>query len=419
MDSYRSTILILVILMALSATFSASETALTAANKIRLKNQAEEGDKKAEGALRLTDKYDNALSALLISNNIVNTLSASLTTLFFTQLLGEGGVGAATAVITVLLVIFGEVLPKTFAAANAEKFIKITQKPMHIIIFALTPFIKVLDIIKKLIIRNNVDGTPSVTEQELMTIIDEIEDEGVLEEDEAELVQSAIEFNDISADEIITPRVDICAIDIKEDKQDILDKFLRFNYSRMPVYENSVDKIVGFINQKDFFAAVIQDVASPVESLIKPCIYIPPKKKIIDVMHQLQKEKVHMAVVMDEYGGTLGIITLEDILEQLVGDIWDEHDEETQSVFKIDEVTYEVLGEIPMDDLYEQLLDTKKNNIPDYYILSGYLLDKMEKIPEEGDSYDDEFLHYTVQNVEDNRIKKVKVRIHQPEDFEI
>jgi len=419
MDSYRSTILILVILMALSATFSASETALTAANKIRLKNQAEEGDKKAEGALRLTDKYDNALSALLISNNIVNTLSASLTTVLFTQLLGEGGVGAATAVITVLLVIFGEVLPKTFAAANAEKFIKITQKPMHIIIFVLTPFIKILELLKKLIIRSNGDDVPSVTEEELMTIIDEIEDEGVLEEDEAELVQSAIEFNDISAEEIITPRVDICAIDIKEDRQTILDKFLQFNYSRMPVYENSVDRIVGFINQKDFFAAMLQGIEAPVENLIKPCLYIPPKKKIIDVMHQLQKEKVHMAVVMDEYGGTMGIVTLEDILEQLVGDIWDEHDEETQSVFKIDEVTYEVLGEIPMDDLYEQLLDTKKNNIPDYYILSGYLLDKMEKIPEAGDSYDDEFLHYTVQHVEDNRIKKVKVRIHQPEDFEI
>ena len=419
MDSYRSTILILVILMALSATFSASETALTAANKIRLKNQAEEGDKRAEGALKLTDKYDNALSALLISNNIVNTLSASLTTVIFTQLLGEGGVGAATAVITVLLVIFGEVLPKTFAAANAEKFIKITQKPLHIIILVLTPFIKILELLKKLIIRNNGDDIPSVTEEELMTIIDEIEDEGVLEEDEAELVQSAIEFNDIAADEILTPRVDICAINIKETKEEILDKFLKFNYSRMPVYENSVDKIIGFINQKDFFAALIQGVESPVESLIKPCMYIPPKKKIIDVMHQLQKEKVHMAVVMDEYGGTLGIVTLEDILEQLVGDIWDEHDEETQSVFRIDDITYEVLGEISMDDLYEQLLDTRRNNIPDYYILSGYLMDKMEKIPEEGDSYDDEFLHYTVRKVEDNRIKKVKVRIHQPEDFEV
>ncbi|MBQ8604534.1 MAG: HlyC/CorC family transporter [Oscillospiraceae bacterium] len=420
MDSYRSTILILVILMALSATFSASETALTAANRVRLKNQSEDGDKKAQGAMKLIEKFDNTLSALLISNNVVNILSSSLTTVLFTTLLGESGVGVATAVCTVVVVVFGEVLPKSFAKNNSEKLIKTMQKPLHTIVFVLTPAIKVLEFLQN-ILNRNADGeeAPSVTERELISIIDEIEDEGVLEEDEAELVQSAIEFNDIAADEVLTPRVDICAIDIEDGKEEILDKFLKFNYSRMPVYENSVDKIIGFINQKDFFAALIQGIEFPVESLVKPCLYIPPKKKIIDVMHQLQKEKVHMAVVMDEYGGTLGIITLEDILEQLVGDIWDEHDEEIQTVFKIDDITYEVLGEISMDELYEQLLDTKKNNIPDYYTLSGYLMDKMEKIPEEGDSCDDEFLHYTVQKVEDNRIKNVKVRIHQPEDFEI
>ena len=419
MDGYRSTIFILVILIALSATFSASETALTAANRVRLKNQSEDGDKKASGALKLIDRYDNTLSALLISNNIVNTLSASLTTVVFTAILGEGGVGAATAVITVLLVIFGEVLPKSFAAGNAEKFIKIVQKPLHMVVTLFTPAVKLLELLKKLIMKNPSDETPSVTEQELMTIIDEIEDEGVLEEDEAELVQSAIEFNDISADEIVTPRVDICAIDVEADREEVLEMFLKYNYSRMPVYENSVDRIIGFINQKDFFAAVIKGIESPVESLIKPCLYVPPKKKIIDIMHLLQKEKVHMAVVTDEYGGTLGIITLEDILEQLVGDIWDEHDEEKQNIFAVDEINYEVLGETPMDEVYLEILDTRKSNIKEYYTLSGYLMDKMNKIPEEGDSYDDEFLHYTVATVEENRIIKVKVRVHQPEDFEI
>ena len=419
MDSYRSTILVLALLIILSATFSASETALTAANKIRLKNQAEDGDKTAEGALKLIDRYDSTLSTLLISNNIVNTLSASLTTVLFTAILGEGGVGAATAVITVLLVIFGEVLPKSFAAGNAEKLIKFVQKPLHILMLVCAPAVKLLELLKKLIVKKSGDETPSVTERELMTIIDEIEDEGVLEEDEAELVQSAIEFNDISADEIVTPRVDICAIDIKESKDSILEKFLAHNYSRMPVYENSVDRIIGFINQKDFFAAVLKDIDSPVESLVKPCMYVPPKKKIIDVMHMLQKEKVHMAVVTDEYGGTLGIITLEDILEQLVGDIWDEHDEETQNIFVVDEINYEVLGETSMDEIYERILDTRKNKIKDYYTLSGYLMDKLKRIPQEGDSYDDEFLHYTVATVAENRIKKVKIRVHQPEDFEI
>lgn len=420
MDSYRSTIFALVILIMLSATFSASETALTAANKIRLKNQAEDGDKNAQGAMKLVNKYDSTLSALLISNNIVNTLSASLTTVIFTAIFGEAGVGIATAIITILLVIFGEVLPKSFANENAEKIIKTVQKPLHWVVLLFTPAIKVLEFLKKLLKRNyKGDETPTVTEQELMSIIDEIEDEGVLEEDEADLVQSAIEFNDIAAGEIITPRVDICAVERNDDKDEILETFLKNNYSRIPVYEDSIDKIIGFINQKDFFAALLKGVEFPVESLIKPCLYVPPKKKIIGIMHLLQKNKMHMAVVTDEYGGTMGILTLEDVLEQLVGEIWDEHDEETQQIFKIDDTNYEVLAEVSMNDLYEEILDTKSNNIKGYLTLSGYLMDKLNRIPSQGDSYDDNFLHYTVQQVDDNRIKKVKIRVHQPEDFEI
>ena len=419
MDGYRSTIFVLVILMVLSATFSASETALTAANRVRLKNQAEEGDRNAAGAMMLIEKFDNTLSALLISNNVVNILSSSLTTVIFTGLLGESGVGVATAICTVVVVVFGEVLPKSFAKGNSEKMIKIMYKPLNAIIFVLTPAIKVLEFLQNILNRKTEDEAPSYTEQELLSIVDEIEDEGVLEEDEADLVQSAIEFNDISADEVVTPRVDICAIDRNASKQEILDMFLQYNYSRMPVYENSIDRIVGFINQKDFFAAIIKGVESPLESLIKPCLYVPPKRKIIDVMHSLQKDKVHMAVVTDQYGGTLGIVTLEDILEQLVGDIWDEHDEETQQIFKVDDITYEVMGETSMDDVYEEILDTRNKNIDGFQTLSGYLMEKMERIPTKGDSYSDEFLHYTVQSVKDNRVKKVKIRVHQRSDFEI
>lgn len=418
MDSYRSTILVLIILMVLSATFSASETALTAANRVRLKNQAEDGDRNAIGAMKLIDRFDNTLSALLISNNVVNILSSALTTVVFTGLLGESGVGVATAICTVVVVVFGEVLPKSFAKDNSEKLIKLIHKPLNIIIIILTPAIKILEFLQKILSKGE-DETPSYTEQELISIVDEIEDEGVLEEDEADLVQSAIEFNDITASEVLTPRVDICAISKNATKEEILEMFLQYNYSRMPVYEGSVDKIIGFINQKDFFAAVIKGVQSPLESLIKPCLYVPPKQKIIDVMHLLQKDKVHMAVVTDEYGGTRGIVTLEDILEQLVGDIWDEHDEETQQIFKVDEHSYEVMGETTMDDVYEEILNTRNKHIDGYQTLSGYLMEKLERIPVQGDSYSDEFLKYTVTIIDENRIKKVNIRIHQPEDFEI
>ena len=420
MDSYRSTILVMGILLVLSASFSASETALTAANKIRLKNQAEEGDKNAEGALKVISKYDSALSALLISNNIVNILSSSLATALCLELFGSNGVGIATAATTVLIIIFGEVLPKSFANDNSEKLIKLVQKPLQVIILILTPAIKVLEFLKKVLTgRMKKDNTPTVTERELMSIIDEIEGEGVLQQDEAELVQSAIEFNDISAGEILTPRVDICAFDRNRTKQEILNLFLENNFSRMPVFENSIDKIVGFVNQKDFFAAMLQSEDFPIESVMKPCLYVPPRKKIIDIMHTLQKNKMHMAVVTDEYGGTLGILTLEDILEQLVGDIWDEHDEETQFITKIDELNYEVMGEISMNDLYEQILDTKNHNIKGYLTLSGYLMDKLNRIPQNGDAFEDAYIHYTVTKVDDNRIKLVNVRVLQPEDFEI
>ena len=420
MDSYRSTILVMGILLVLSASFSASETALTAANKIRLKNQAEEGDKNAEGALKVISKYDSALSALLISNNVVNILSSSLATALCLELFGSNGVGIATAATTVLIIIFGEVLPKSFANDNSEKLMKLVQKPLQVIILILTPVIKVLEFLKKVLSgRLKKDNTPSVTERELMSIIDEIEGEGVLQQDEAELVQSAIEFNDISAGEVLTPRVDICAFDRNRTKQEILNLFLENNFSRMPVFENSIDKIVGFVNQKDFFAAMLQNEEFPIESVMKPCLYVPPRKKIIDIMHTLQKNKMHMAVVTDEYGGTLGILTLEDILEQLVGDIWDEHDEETQFITRIDDLNYEVLGEISMNDLYEQILDTKSHNIKGYLTLSGYLMDKLNRIPQNGDAFEDAYIHYTVTKVDDNRIKLVNVRVLQPEDFEI
>ena len=420
MDSYRSTILVMGILLVLSASFSASETALTAANKIRLKNQAEEGDKNAEGALKVISKYDSALSALLISNNVVNILSSSLATALCLELFGSNGVGIATVATTVLIIIFGEVLPKSFANDNSEKLIKLVQKPLQVIILILTPVIKVLEFLKKVLSGiMKKDNTPSVTERELMSIIDEIEGEGVLQQDEAELVQSAIEFNDISAGEVLTPRVDICAFDRNRTKQEILNLFLENNFSRMPVFENSIDKIVGFVNQKDFFAAMLQNEEFPIESVMKPCLYVPPRKKIIDIMHTLQKNKMHMAVVTDEYGGTLGILTLEDILEQLVGDIWDEHDEETQFITRIDDLNYEVLGEISMNDLYEQILDTKSHNIKGYLTLSGYLMDKLNRIPQNGDAFEDAYIHYTVTKVDDNRIKLVNVRVLQPEDFEI
>ena len=303
-------------------------------------------------------------------------------------------------------------MPKTYANDNADELLKSVQGFLRILIVVLKPLIVILSVIKKSIIRKgDSPENPTVTEQELISIIDEIEDEGVLKEEEADLVQNAIEFNDIQAGEIITPRVDIVAIDKNMAERQILDLFLEYNYSRMPVYDGTIDNIIGFISQKDFSALIIRGDEYSIEGVMKPCMYVPHTNKIIDVMKLMQKDKVHMVVVTDEYGGTMGIITLEDILEELVGEIWDEHDEEKQLITKIDDTTYDVLGDTPMDDIYETLLGTQNREDSDAITVAGYLMDKLNRIPGPGDVFGDEDMYYTVTRVGENRIKKVRIKV--------
>jgi len=417
-----STLIILIILLCLSAFFSATETALTGANRIRLKNQAESGDKKAALAMKLIGNYDSALSTLLIANNIVNILASSLTTVFFINLLGANAVGAATAVTTVAVIIFGEVLPKSFANENSEKMIKTASSPIYFLSKLFTPFIAVLNFMKSLLKKRHSDEddfVPSFSEEELISIIDEIEDEGVLEETQAELVQSAIEFKEIFAGEILTPRVDITAVAKDDDIERVKELFLRHNFSRMPVFDGSIDNIIGFISQKDLFSQILRNNIFQWNSLVKPCLYVPPKKKIIDIMQILQKEKMHMAVVTDEYGGTLGILTLEDILEELVGEIWDEHDEITQFIRPLDNGSFEVLGELEVTDLYEAVLESHTAPVKDYIALSAYLLEKFSRIPEKGESVYDAYFLYTILEMSEHRIVKVMVTPLSEKDFEI
>ncbi|MEG1895812.1 MAG: hemolysin family protein, partial [Oscillospiraceae bacterium] len=389
---------------------------------IRLKNQGEDGDKKALLALKIIEDYDSSLAALLVANNVVNILSASLTTLFFTNLLGAGGVGVATALTTVAVIIFGEVMPKSFANENAENILKSASSFLNLLLIVLKPVTKVLNFItislKKRQSQSG-DSTPTVTEQELMSIIDEIEDEGVFEEDEADLVQSAIEFNDICASEALTPRVDIFALSKDDDAKRVKDMFLAYNFSRLPVYDGSIDHIIGFVNQKDFFAKILKNEEVVLAELIKPCVYVPPKKKIIDIMHLLQRQEVHMAVVTDEYGGTLGILTLEDILEELVGDIWDEHDEVTQFIRPLEDGSFEALGEISMADLYEAILSTHTSPIKETISLSAYLLEHLNKIPDRNEVFTDAYFRYTVLEITENRIIKILVTVLTENDFEI
>lgn len=415
MSDIISTVLVFLALLSLSAIFSASETALTGANRIRLKNQSETGDKKAKRALKLIDNYDTTLDTLLVGNNIVNTLLASYATVVCTKLIkGSGAVGVATAAVTVLVVIFGEVIPKSFANSRSEAVSKVIAAPINAVKVLFTPVSFALEGLKKLVIPKK-KKEASVTEDELKVIIEEIEDEGVIEEEQSELLQSALEFSDITVDEIITPRVDIFGVEETATQQEILDMFLEQRFSRLPVFKKSVDNIIGVINQKDYFAEVLTHGTADLKKLMQPCVYVPPKKHIDRLMSELQRKKLHMAVVTDQYGGTLGIVTLEDILEELVGEIWDEHDEVTYMLLPLGENRYEVSGEMTVEELFESLAPDEKVPETDAASVAGFALEMFGHIPEPGEKFEYGPFEMEIAKVDELRIIKLIVTVHKTE----
>lgn len=400
----------IVILVALSAFFSATETAFSSISKARLKNYANSGDKRAKRALKVADRYDTALSAVLIGNNIVNIGAASVGTLLFTGLMGPSGAGVSTIVLTIVVLIFGEVVPKSLAKMHPENMAMRAATPLWYMMKLFYPLIWVLQRIVKLFSRKMSTAQPSVTEEELKVIIEEIEDEGVLNEHESELVQSAIDFDDITAEEILTPRVDVIAVEVTENPETIKDLFFATGFSRLPVYRKSVDDVVGVINQKDFIRVYLQNPQVDITSLMQRVVFIPPKKRISKLMRELQHEHVHIAVVTDSYGGTIGIVTLEDIVEELVGEIWDESDQVTIAFEKLsgepEELagTYRVSGDMNVYDLLDLLKVSEEAYTGSSQSLSGWALDRFERIPEVGESFSYENLHIAVETVHEQRI---------------
>ncbi len=415
MDGYL--ILVLVVLVLLSAFFSASETAISTVNRIRMRNYADEGNKKAQKVIHMADNYDKTLSTILVGNNIVNIAFASLSTMLFTNLFGVSGVGIATLVSTVVVLIFGEILPKSMAKEFSDSFALTVTYPLYWIMLVLTPVVYIFIGIKKGVMRvfKPQKKQVSVTEQELKYIIEEIEDEGVLEKQESELVRSALDFDEITAEEILTPRVDVVSVEAGASIETIKNLFVEEHYSRIPVYEDSIDNIIGVLYSKDFFTAYIKGGEFAVREMLQSVIFIPPKKKISELFSELQKSKSHLAVVTDQYGGNMGIVTLEDILEELVGEIWDEYDEDERDFVPLDENTFEISGDLRVSDLVEELkiegliIETGSNSA------GGWALESFGHIPAEGESFINGILKVTVKEVFENRIIRLIVQILPPQ----
>ena len=416
-DSSTS-VLIIIFCVLFSGYFSATETAFSSLNRIRVKNLAEKGDKKAKLVLDLLENFDSLLSTILIGNNIVNIACASVATLLFVRLLGEEqGPSVATIVITIVVLIFGEVTPKSIAKENPERFAMFAAPFLNVLMIILTPFNFLFIQWKKLISKIfHTENDYSITEEELLTIVEEAEQEGRIDEQESSLIRSAIEFSEQEAIDILTPRIDIVGVPHDATKEEIAQVFEETNYSRLPVYKESIDHIIGILYQKDFYN--LDDEETSFEHIIRPALFITESKKIGELLQELQNKKSHIAIVLDEYGGTTGIVTLEDILEELVGEIWDEHDEVINEIEKISDTEYIVHGSTNLEDLFEVLdMGMKINEEVEemgVVTVSGWVMEEvLERIPSKGDVGTWQNLKVTVLEMDENRVEKIKLVINE------
>ena len=377
----------LVILVGFSAFFSASETAFSSLNQIRLKSRAEDGDSSAARVLAMAEQYDKLLSTILIGNNIVNIAAASIGTILFTQMLGaERGATMSTIVLTIIVLIFGEVTPKSLAKEMPEK-VATAVSPFLVLLMALmTPLTWLFTQWKKLLGHFVHSGeADTITEGELMTMVSEAENDGELTDRESELIRSAIEFDDVEVEEILTPRVDVVAVEDDIPLEELAQTFAESGYSRLPVYHGTIDNIIGVVHEKDFYIARLKK-ATKIDDLVVPTLYTTGSTQISQLLRTLREQHHHLAVVVDEYGGTEGIITLEDILEELVGEIWDEHDEVTEDFRKQSDGSWLVSGSASVDDLYEEL-DLPEEEGIDSNTVNGLVQEKTCHLPKVGDRF--------------------------------
>ena len=403
-------IVIIIFCIIMSAYFSATETAFSTLNRIRIKNLAEKGNKKAMLVLKLADKYDTLLSTILIGNNIVNILASSLATLLFIQLVRDNDLGSllSTVVLTLVILIFGEISPKTVAKKLPESFAMFSAPIINIILiilFPLTVLFKGLQKLLGMIFKSGDDQ--GMTEEELISIIEEAEEDGDFDKEESTLIKSAIEFGDLEVGDIFTPRIDITAISKDATREEIKSVFNESGYSRIPVYEGDLDNVIGILNYKDFFASSFED-GSDITEITKPVMYVPKTQKINDLLRELQKKQRHLAIVTDEYGSTAGLVSLEDIIEEIVGDIWDEHDEIVEEIKEVGDGEYIVSGKANIDKFFDEL-DIKEDEELDALTVNGWAMNELGKIPEVGDVFEANGLSVEVLEMDGRRIENLHV----------
>ena len=381
-------IVVIILLVLLSACFSAAETAFTSANKIRLKNMASEGNKRAERALKLINRYDDLLSTILVGNNIANITNTAVATVFFVGVFGSYGATISTVVMTIVVLVFGEVTPKTLAKEFPETLSMFFASLFHALVLIFSPVNWLFREWKKLllhIIKGEADR--GITEDELITIVEEAETEGSLQSDQSELIQNAIEFNELEAWDVLTPRVDIEALDVEMTEEEVNDMFLKTGFSRLPVYEDDLDKILGVLSQKDFHNYIYHKPKT-ISDYIKPVVFVAGSIKAFSLLQRMQHDKSQIAIVVDEYGGTTGLVTMEDIIEELVGEIYDEHENVgARDVTPLQDGSYRVMGLANVEkvfDYFDEDIDFDETTV------NGWVVRMLDRLPKTGDTFSDE-----------------------------
>ena len=416
------TILDMVALLIASGFFSATETAYSSLNKLRIKNLADKGEKNAVIAYKLIEKYDKVLSTVLIGNNIVNISLASIGTVFFVDLFKSNpavsGATVSTVVITVIVLIFGEITPKSLAKDSPEKFAIHTAPFVNFLVIIFTPLNFIFSLWRQLVGKIvNVSDDYTKTEDELMSWLEEAENDGGIDKQESELLKSAVEFNNLEAIEILTPRVDVVAVWDDATKEEINQVFYESGYTRLPVYKDTIDNIVGVIHQKDFYSLLSNHLT--VKDIMKKPLFIPPNVKIDNLLKLLQTEKCHLAVVTDEYGGTMGIVTMEDILEELVGEIWDEHDEVIDNFKELMNGKTRVNCNTDLGDFFEYFgIPNDAEDEYDSATVSGWVMEQLSRIPTKGESFIFKNLAVTVTETDDRRVLEIEVEVLDEPDEE-
>lgn len=415
MEISMSYILIMVALVVMSAYFSATETAFTSINKTRLKSMVEKGDKKAELVLSIAENYDKLLSTILVGNNIVNIALASMGTVLFVKLYPIYGAAISSVVITVIVLIFGEISPKSIAKDAPESFAMFSAPIIRAFIVILTPVNFLFSSWKKLLAKIiKVEENGKMSQEELLVLVDEVEQDGTIDTDEGDLLRNAIEFTEQRAEDVLTHRVDIEAVPLDVDKKEVARLFSETRFSRLLVYDESIDNIVGVVHLKDFYdEAGISDKS--IEELMSTPVFAQRTEKINDLLKELQTNKSHIAVILDEFGGTLGIVTMEDILEELVGEIWDEHDEVIENFTPLGENKFLVDCSADFEDFCEKF-DVEQDD--ETASISGWIMEQLDKVPEVGDSFVYDNLEIIVTETDYHRVEKIQVLVNEKTETE-